>query len=320
MTSNAKPRATGHQGTRFSTHLGRRLARECADQLIDSPATVVALLLALGFCTMAAFAPWLAPHDTSDVGTLDLMQALRPPAWLEGGDWAYLLGTDDQGRDLLSGIIFGARTSLLVSGVAVLLAVVLGTAVGLLCGWVGGRPDALLMRIAEVQLSFPAILIVLLIDGLGRTVLTTDLHNVAAVPVLIIAIALSNWVQIARTVRGSSMTEKNKEYVQAARVIGVHPAAILLRHILPNIFAPVLVIATLGIAGAILTEATLSFLGVGVPPTQPSLGTLIRFGNNFLISGEWWMTVFPGLALVLLALSVNIVGDWLRDVLNPKLL
>ncbi|MBK8209921.1 MAG: ABC transporter permease [Rhodospirillales bacterium] len=268
---------------------------------------------------MAVFAPWLAPHDTSDVGTLDLMQALRPPVWLEGGDWAYLLGTDDQGRDMLSGIIFGARTSLLVSGVAVLLATLLGTAVGLFCGWVGGRPDAVLMRIAEVQLSFPAILIVLLIDGLGRTAVSTDLHNVAAVPVLIIAIALSNWVQIARTVRGSSMAEKNKEYVQAARVLGIHPAAILLRHILPNIFAPVLVIATLGIAGAILTEATLSFLGVGVPPTQPSLGTLIRFGNNFLISGEWWMTVFPGLALVLLALSVNIVGDWLRDVLNPKL-
>lgn len=317
--ANARTRIAGGTRTRFSAHLGRRLVRGCADQLIDSPATVVALLLAFGFCTMAVFAPWLAPHDTSDVGTLDLMQALRPPVWLEGGDWAYLLGTDDQGRDMLSGIIFGARTSLLVSGVAVLLATLLGTAVGLFCGWVGGRPDAVLMRIAEVQLSFPAILIVLLIDGLGRTAVSTDLHNVAAVPVLIIAIALSNWVQIARTVRGSSIAEKNKEYVQAARVLGIHPAAILLRHILPNIFAPVLVIATLGIAGAILTEATLSFLGVGVPPTQPSLGTLIRFGNNFLISGEWWMTVFPGLALVLLALSVNIVGDWLRDVLNPKL-
>jgi peptide/nickel transport system permease protein len=320
MASKANTGTAGHSRTRSSLGPCRRLVRDWGGQLIDSPATVVALLLAFGFCAMAAFAPLLAPHDTSDVGTLDLMQAFRPPVWVEGGDWAYLLGTDDQGRDVLSGILFGARTSLLVSGFAVLLATLLGTVVGLFCGWVGGRPDAVLMRIAEVQLSFPAILIVLLIDGLGRTMLSADLHNVAAIPVLIVAIALSNWVQIARTVRGSAMTEKSKEYVQAARVIGIHPAAILLHHILPNIFAPVLVIATLGIAGAILTEATLSFLGVGVPPTQPSLGTLIRFGNNFLISGEWWMTVFPGLALVLLALSVNIVGDWLRDVLNPKLL
>ena len=245
--------------------------------------------------------------------------SLSPPSWVAGGKPAFLLGTDDQGRDVLSAIMFGARVSLLVGIASVAFALVLGVSLGLVAGYVGGKIDAFIMRVADVQLSFPAILIALLIDGVVRVALPRDAHDQMAVFVLVLAIGLSNWVQYARTVRGSTMVEKNKEYVQAARVIGVAPLGIMARHLLPNVMGPVLVLATINIATAILTEATLSFLGVGVPPTQPSLGTLIRIGNDFLFSGEWWITIFPGVALVIMVLSINLLGDWLRDALNPKL-
>ena len=215
--------------------------------------------------------------------------------------------------------MYGARISLGVGLASVLLSLLLGVSLGLAAGYLGGRLDAFIMRVADIQLSFPAILIALLIDGVARAALPRELHDAMAIYVLVVAIGLSKWVDYARTVRGSTLVEKNKEYVQAARVIGRHPLAIMLRHVLPNVTGPVLVIATINIATAIITEATLSFLGVGVPPTQPSLGTLIRIGNDFLISGEWWITLFPGLALVVLVLSVNLLGDWLRDALNPKL-
>ena len=215
--------------------------------------------------------------------------------------------------------MYGARVSLMVGLASVMLAVVVGVALGLVAGYVGGRIDAVIMRIADVQLSFPAILIALLINGVVTAVLPHRAQGEMALAVLILAIAASNWVQYARTVRGSTMVEKNKEYVQAARVIGVAPAGIMRRHLLPNVLGPVLVLATINIATAIITEATLSFLGVGVPPTQPSLGTLIRVGNDFLFSGEWWITVFPGAALVVMVLAINLLGDWLRDALNPKL-
>jgi peptide/nickel transport system permease protein len=215
--------------------------------------------------------------------------------------------------------MYGARVSLGVGLASVLFSVLLGVSAGLVSGYFGGRIDAVMMRIADVQLSFPAILIALLIDGVARVALPSDRHDSIAIPVLIVAIGLSNWVNYARTVRGSTMVEKEKEYVQAARVIGRRPLAILVWHVLPNVLGPVLVIATINIAVAIITEATLSFLGVGVPPTEPSLGTLIRVGNEFLYSGEWWITVFPGAALVTLVLSVNLLGDWLRDALNPRL-
>ncbi len=280
----------------------------------------VASTIALLICLVAAFfAPWVAPHNPFDLKTLNLQDALTPPAWEQGGRPGFLLGTDDQGRDVLSAIMFGARISLLVGLASVAFAMLLGVTLGLIAGYVGGKVDAIIMRIADVQLSFPAILIALLIDGVARAVLPRDAQTGVALAVLVLAIGLANWVQYARTVRGSTMVEKTKEYVQAARVIGITPLKIMRRHLLPNVMGPVLVLATLNIATAIITEATLSFLGVGVPPTQPSLGTLIRVGNDFLFSGEWWITIFPGAALVIMVLAINLVGDWLRDALNPKL-
>ncbi len=299
--------------------LRRAWGHDLAWSFRRSPVTILAAFLTLVCVGSALFAPWIAPHNPFDSATLNLSDGFTPPAWTEKGSSKYLLGTDDQGRDILSTIMYGARISLGVGLAAVLFSAVLGVSLGLLSGYLGGRLDAVIMRVADIQLSFPAILIALLIDGVARVALPRDMHDQLAVYVLVLAIGVSGWVQYARTVRGSTLVEKNKEYVQAARVIGRHPLAIMLRHVLPNVTGPVLVIATIHIATAIITEATLSFLGVGVPPTQPSLGTLVRIGNDFLISGEWWITVFPGAALVVLVLSVNLVGDWLRDALNPKL-
>ena len=256
-------------------------------------ATLVALVMMLG----AIFAPWISPHDPFDLRNLDLNNALLPPAWEEQGQGSYPLGTDDQGRDVLSTILHGSRISLLVGLASVAFAMFMGIALGLLSGYIGGRLDAFIMRVADVQLSFPAILIALLINGVARAALPADANmDTMALGVLIGSIGLANWVQYARTVRGSTLVEKNREYVQAARVIGVGPIAIMLRHVLPNVLGPVLVIATINVATAIITEATLSFLGVGVPPTSPSLGTMINNGNNFLYSGEWWLVIFPGRA------------------------
>ncbi|MCE2970120.1 MAG: ABC transporter permease [Burkholderiales bacterium] len=299
--------------------LARAWDSDVAYSFRQSPVAMGAALVALVLIVCAVFAEWVAPHNPFDLATINLLDASQPPAWIEGGSSKFLLGTDDQGRDVLSAILFGMRISLIIGLAAVALSVLLGVGLGLLAGYVGGRLDALLMRIADVQLSFPAILIALLIDGVARAAVPKEVHEVIAFPVLVGAIALANWPQYARTVRGSTLVEKNKEYVQAARLIGVSPLAIMLRHVLPNAIGPVLVLATVNVALAIITEATLSFLGVGVPPTTPSLGTLIRIGNEFLFSGEWWITIFPGLALVLLVLSVNLLGDWLRDALNPKL-
>jgi len=284
-----------------------------------SPVAMVAAMVLVVCILGAVFAPWLAPHNPFDLRTLNLANADLPPAWEKGGNPDFLFGTDDQGRDILSAIMFGARVSLAVGAISVLLAMVVGVLLGLVAGYLGGRTDAAIMRVADVQLSFPAILIALLIDGVARVALPRDLQEHLAWLVLIVAIAAANWVQYARTVRASTMVESRKEYVQAARVIGVRPLAIMRRHLLPNVLGPVLVLATINLATAILTEATLSFLSVGVPPTKPSLGTLIRIGNDLLFSGEWWITIFPGAALVIIVLAVNLLGDWLRDALNPKL-
>ncbi len=285
----------------------------------QSPVAIGASVVALVMVFSAAFAAWVAPHNPFDLATLNLLDASLPPAWEEGGQPQFILGTDDQGRDVFSAILYGMRLSLAIGAASVVLSIILGVGLGLLSGYVGGRVDAFIMRVCDVMLSFPAILVALLIDGVARAALPREAHSEVAYAVLVLAIALSGWVQYARTVRGSTLVEKNKEYVQAARVIGVSPLAIMGKHVLPNVLGPVLVLGTVHVATAVLTEATLSFLGVGVPPTTPSLGTLIRIGQEFLFSGEWWITIFPGLALVLFVLSVNLLGDWLRDALNPKL-
>jgi peptide/nickel transport system permease protein len=261
----------------------------------------------------------IAPHDPYDLKSLSLLDANLPPAWVEGGDRRYLLGTDDQGRDILSTILYGTRSSLLIGVAAVLLATLLGVTLGLWAGYAGGRIDAVIMRIADVQLTFPAILTALLIDGIMLAIFRNYRLEGGKFWVLVISIGLAFWVQYARTVRGVTLVERNKEYVQAARLIGLSPVSIMYQHILPNVLSPVLVIATINLALAIITEATLSFLGVGLPPTEPSLGTMIQVGNRYLFSGSWWMVAFPGLTLALLALAVNLLGDWLRDALNPKL-
>ena len=284
----------------------------------SSPVAVGAAAVALVCVFCAVFANLVAPHNPFDLATLSLADARLPPAWSAGGSSKFLLGTDDQGRDILSALMFGARISLAVGLASVLFSVLIGVSLGLLAGFLGGWVDSALMRLCDVMLSFPAILVALLIAGVGRAIFPKAPDSLA-LAVLIVSITLTGWVQYARTVRGSTMVERNKEYVQAARVTGVTSLRIMRLHVLPNVLGPVLVLATIQVATAIITEATLSFLGVGAPPTSPSLGTLIRIGNDYLFSGEWWITIFPGLMLVIIALSVNLLGDWLRDALNPRL-
>lgn len=288
-------------------------------KFVASPLTVVAAVVALILVGSALLAPWIAPHDPFDPASVDLINSLIPPVWSPQGDWNFLLGTDDQGRDLLSGILYGMRISILVGFVSVGLAVALGLTLGLISGYLGGVVDAVVMRIVDIQMTFPAIMVALLVDGISRGLLPKEEHDNLAIFVIVLSLGLSIWPQVARTVRASTMVEKNREYVQAARVIGRSTPLIMLRHVMPNVLGPVLVIATINLGVAILGEATLSYLGVGIPATQPSLGTLIRIGNNFLFSGERWIVLFPGLTLALLVLSVNLLGDWLRDVLDPKL-
>jgi peptide/nickel transport system permease protein len=284
-----------------------------------SKVTVFAAAVALVILGAAALAPWIAPHNPFDLKQVLLLNSHLPPVWQTGGDPNFLLGTDDQGRDILSTILYGSRSSLAVGMLSVAFATVVGVLLGLIAGYSGGLVDTVIMRAADVQLTFPAILIALLIDGTVRALFGEQRDADQAALVLILSIGLSFWVQYARTVRAQTLVERSKDYVLAARLIGLSPARILLRHILPNVTGPVLVIITINLALAIILEATLSFLGVGLPPTEPSLGTLIRIGNNYLFSGEWWIAIFPGITLIALVLAVNLVGDWLRDVLNPKL-
>ena len=306
--------------TKPQSRLFRIWDSDVAASFRRSPVAIISGVVALVIVLAAIFAPLIAPTNPYDPSSLNLMDGFTPtmqPNAFTGN--SYLMGTDNQGRDVFSTILYGARISLFVGVSAVLLAMVLGISAGLVAGYRGGWVDAVLMRVADVQLSFPSILIALLIFGVARGIIPPTQREAMAIWVLIVAIGLSDWVQFARVVRGATMVEKGKEYVQAARVIGVTPLRILIRHILPNVMGPVLVIATISVALAIIAEATLSFLGVGVPPTQPSLGTLIRIGQQFLFSGEWWILLFPALTLLALALSVNMLGDWLRDALNPRL-
>ncbi len=302
-----------------TSRLQRFLNSDIWHSFKGNPVAIVSFLLTTLMLLAAAFAPLIAPHDPFDLMMIDIMDSNLPPSWMEEGEARFLLGTDDQGRDILSTIMYGARISLTVGFASVIFSMVVGITLGLISGYAGGRVDAFIMRVADIQLSFPSILIALLIDGVARGIFSSELHSEISLYVLLFAIGISGWVQYARTVRGSTLVEKNKEYVQAARVIGIRPGTILRRHILPNVMGPVMVIATIHLAVAVITEATLSFLGVGVPPTTPSLGTLIRIGNEYLFSGEWWITIFPGATLLILVLAVNLLGDWLRDALNPKL-
>ncbi len=284
-----------------------------------SKLTMAAAFLTAVFMAAAVLAGVLSPQDPFDPAQLELMNSRLPPLWNAEGQAPFMLGTDEQGRDILSAILYGLRISLAVGFLGVAFSATLGIALGLIAGYVGGTVDAIIMRVADVQLTFPAILIALLVDGVVKSVLGGQLDEMMTLSVLVFSIGLSFWVQYARTVRGSVMVEKNKDYIAAARLIGLPTPVIMFRHVLPNVLGPVLVIATINLALAVITEATLSFLGTGMPETMPSLGTLIRIGNNYLFSGEWWIVAFPGIALALLVLAINLLGDWLRDALNPKL-
>ncbi|MDB0033901.1 ABC transporter permease [Alphaproteobacteria bacterium] len=275
------------------------------------------LFLLIVFCSL--FAEFVSPYDPFNPLNVSLMDAFIPPVWTEEGDVRFILGTDQQGRDMLSTIIYGSRISLIVGFASIAFAMIVGVFLGITAGYIGGKYEVIVMRLTDVQLTIPSILMALLVDGIARAIISKSMHDEMAIYVLIFAIGISEWPQFARVTRASTLVEKNKEYVAASKIIGLSSIYIMFKHILPNILRPVLVIATIGLALAIIAESTLSFLGVGVPPTTPSLGTLIRFGNNFLFSGEWWITFFPAIFLIILALSINLLGDWMRDALNPKL-
>jgi peptide/nickel transport system permease protein len=301
------------------TFVGRLKDSDLVASFLSSKVTLAAGVVTIILLLAALLAPWIAPTDPFNPATNFLSDSLDPPSFIAGGDPRFLLGTDDQGRDLWSAILYGLRVSLAIGFCSVALGGAIGIALGLISGYAGGWVDAAIMRIADVQLTFPAILIALLLDGVAHALMKASNRDESAFGVLVLSIGLSFWVQYARTVRASTMVEKNRDYVLAARLIGLSHVRILLSHILPNVMGPVMVIATINLALAIITEATLSFLGVGLPPTQPSLGTLIRIGQNFLFSGEWWIVTFPSLTLAVLVLAVNLLGDWLRDALNPRL-
>jgi peptide/nickel transport system permease protein len=306
------------QPTRPSA-LARVLDSDLWHSFTRSWVTIIAFVIVMVLILSALLAHWVAPNDPFDLASISLLDGGKPPMWFADGEARFPLGTDQQGRCVFSSILFGMRSSVIISLFGVALAAVIGITLGLIAGYVGGTLDAVIMRIADVQLTFPAILIALLIDGTMRALVGQAKSEVLVFWVLVVSIGLSFWVQYARTVRGSTLVERNKEYVQAARLIGLSKPVILFRHVLPNVVGPVLVIVTINLALAIITEATLSFLGVGLPPTEPSLGTLIRIGNEFLFSGEWWVVIFPGVALAALVIAINLLGDWLRDALNPKL-
>lgn len=284
-----------------------------------TPAAWLSALVLFLLVASAFLAPLIAPQNPYDLSQIFIDKAEIPPIWSPDGEWPFLLGTDPQGRDVLSAILYGTRISLIIGFASVVVSMTLGVTIGLVAGFHGGRIDNLLMRLGDTVLSIPTLLMAILVSAIFRELLPPALREPFAALVLVVSISLTNWVQYARTVRASTMVERRKEYVLAARIIKVASSRIMRRHILPNTLTPVMVAATLNLGLAILSEATLSFLGVGMPITQPSLGTLIRIGNQYLFSGSWWLVVFPSLQLGLIVLSVNLLGDWLRDALNPKL-
>jgi len=281
--------------------------------------TIVAAIVTFTIVAAALLAPVIATQDPYDLRQLSIIDSHIPPVWQKDGDARFLLGTDDQGRDVFSTILYGSRQSITIGVMATLFAAALGIVLGLIAGYAGGAIDTVIMRAADIQATFPAILIAMLVDGTSRALFGSQRNDQVVFYVMVLSIGLSFWVQYARTVRGSTLVEKNKDYVLAARLIGIHPGLILFRHVLPNVIGPMLVIATINLALAVITEATLSFLGLGLPSTQPSLGTLIQIGQKYLFAGEWWIAIFPGVTLAALVLAVKLLGDWLRDALNPRL-
>jgi peptide/nickel transport system permease protein len=320
MTDITSPGAVTARSTVPSSGgiVSRALDSDLFHSFTRSNLVMLAALLTALMVAAAVLAPLIAPHNPYDLGSLNLLDSNLPPAWVKDGDPRFLLGTDDQGRDILSTILYGTRSSLAISVLAVLMATIIGVSLGLAAGYIGGYTDSAIMRIADVMLTFPAILIALMVNGVAQTIFKGKLAG-GQFWILVASIGLAFWVQYARTVRSMTLVEKNKEYVQAARLIGMGRTAIMFKHVLPNVLSPVLVIATINLALAIITEATLSFLGVGLPPNEPSLGTMIQIGNKYLFSGSWWMVAFPGVTLAALVLAVNLLGDWLRDALNPRL-
>ena len=299
--------------------LARWLDSDIGASFRASPVAVVSLAVIVVVTLTAFLAPLIAPQNPYDLRQIFIEKAEIPPIWTRDGEWPFLLGTDPQGRDVLSAILYGTRMSLLIGVAAVAASMTIGVSIGLAAGFLGGWVDNILMRVADTVLSIPTLLVAILVSAVFRALLPPALREPFAAVILVASISLTGWVQYARTVRASTMVERRKEYAQAARIIGVSSGRIMRRHILPNTLTPVLVAATLNLGLAILAEATLSFLGVGMPITQPSLGALIRIGNQYLFSGAWWLVVFPSMQLGLIVLSVNLLGDWLRDALNPKL-
>ncbi|MDT8878170.1 ABC transporter permease [Halomonas saccharevitans] len=283
------------------------------------PIAQLSLLVFIVLVGVAVLAPWLAPMDPYDLAQIDILASELPPFWVDGSDPAYLMGTDAQGRDLLSTILYGARVSLIIGFGAVALQALLGVSFGLLAGYLGGRVDAFLMRLADIQLSFSTLMVAIVVGALVKAVFGGATYSDFAVPLLVLIIGLAEWPQYARTVRASVLAERSKEYVDAARVMGFTSRRIMFRHILPNTLSPIFVISTVQVANAIISEAALSFLGLGMPETHPSLGSLIKSGFDYIQSGSWWITLIPGAMLVILVLVINLLGDWLRDVLNPRL-
>jgi peptide/nickel transport system permease protein len=318
MSVVLQPRSTG--GEVQKGLLARAWDSDIGYSFRTSPVAICAAAVTILIILATTFAEFITPQNPFDAATLNLMDGFTPPGEAGAGSGMHFsLGADSQGRDMYSAILFGSRVSLWIATASVIFSLLLGVTLGLIAGYVGGQIEALIMRVADIQLSFPAILVALLVFGIARGLIHPSLHEQMTFVVMTVAIGLSNWAQYARTVRASTLVEKRKEYVDAARVIGLRAFPVMIKHVLPNVAGPVLVIATINLALAVLEEATLSFLGVGMPPTQPSLGTLIRVGQQFLFSGEWWILLFPSIALVTIALSINLFGDWLRDALNPKL-
>ena len=280
---------------------------------------IVSFVVLLTLVLLSILAPVIAPHNPYDTASIDIMNAEMPPSWMEEGNSDFILGTDIQGRGLLSTMLYGLRLSVMIGCGAVFLQAVIGIFIGMISGYAGGKVDAFLMRIADVQLSFSTLMVAIMISAIFQVAFGVSRYEQLAVPLLVLIIGLAEWPQYARTVRASVLGEKNKEYVEAARVIGLSPRRIRWRHILPNTMSPVLVISTIQVANAVMSEAALSFLGLGMPITKPSLGSLINSGFEYIFSGSWWITLFPGILLVVFVLVINLLGDWLRDVLNPKL-